>query len=90
MRLLREPIESLTESGNSVLRGVRAVTTFLADLLMVSFIVHSRLLAMKKSAAMDAVESQSAIARILAETGWHTSHDAHEDYDDDDSDQAAG
>jgi hypothetical protein len=41
-----EPPKFLTESGNSVLLGVRAVTTLRADLLMVSLTVHSRFFAM--------------------------------------------
>jgi hypothetical protein len=41
------PTESLTDLGNSDRRGVKAVTTFLADLRSVSLIVHSLFLAMK-------------------------------------------
>ena len=44
----REPLalpDSLTDLGNSLRRGVRAVTTFLADLRMDSRIFHSLFLA---------------------------------------------
>lgn len=51
---------SLRCEGNSERRGVRAVLTFLADLLSVSFIVHSRFLAMKKRAPVVAPRMATA------------------------------
>lgn len=47
-----ERVEPLTERGNSDRLGVRAVATFFVDLLMVSLMVHSRFLAMKKRVAV--------------------------------------
>jgi hypothetical protein len=48
-----ERVEPLTERGNSDRLGVRAVATFFVDLLIVSLMVHSRFLAMKKREAVD-------------------------------------
>lgn len=42
------PLDSLTDLGNSVRRGVNAVTTFLADLRIVSRTFHSLFFATKK------------------------------------------
>jgi hypothetical protein len=50
------PVDSLTDLGNSDRRGVRTVTTFLADRRIVSRTVHSRFLAMKKRADVATVE----------------------------------
>lgn len=47
-----ERVEPLTERGNSDRLGVRAVATLFVDLLMVSLMVHSRFLAMKKRVAV--------------------------------------
>lgn len=52
--LLDSPICFLTEDGNSDLRGVMTVLIFLAERRIVSFIVHSRFLAMKKRVAVAA------------------------------------
>lgn len=49
-RRVEECWGSLTDEGNSARRGVSAVLTLRADLRRVSFIVHSRFLAMKKRA----------------------------------------
>lgn len=55
---------SLRWEGNSERRGVRAVLTFLADLRRVSFMVHSRFLAMKKRAPVVAKDGSQY---------WHAS-----------------
>lgn len=47
-----ERVEPLTERGNSDRLGVRAVATFFVDLRIVSLMVHSRFLAMKKREAV--------------------------------------
>lgn len=47
-----ERVEPLTERGNSDRLGVRAVATLFVDLLIVSLMVHSRFLAMKKREAV--------------------------------------
>lgn len=57
----RPLVDSLTERGNSLRRGVRTVTTFLADLRMVSLTVHSRFLAKKKS---------TELATVRGGVGW--------------------
>lgn len=53
-----ERVEPLTERGNSDRLGVSAMATFFADLLMVSLMVHSRFLAMKKRVAVETGKRQ--------------------------------
>lgn len=52
---LDEPVDFVTEAGNSARLGVIAVTTFRTECLRTSLAVHSRFLAMKKSVAVQAV-----------------------------------
>lgn len=69
-RLLLPLPPSLTDLGNSLRRGVRAVTTFLADLRIVSRTVHSRFLATKKRTPLRTVVVGVSFCFVLVWGGY--------------------
>lgn len=82
-----DPLEFLNESGNSVLRGVRAATTLRLDLLIVSRTVHSRFLAIKKRVAVETLKfvSISSTKTCTFLRALLTANQCHNGHDDDDS-----